>query len=199
MAQLQITIDDGPQPVQQALDPILAELANRHVRGAFFCIGQEVHADPAATRKIRDGGHVLGNHSWDHLEPPTANYSDTQVKDQFQRTHAEVLAATQVTMRHWRAPRLEQIQRLTALLTTGPSHLYDLSHCDSHADSKDSQGANDAPQMLQAIRGAIAANPNRTMFRLLFHVKATTAAALPAVLNGLTSDGHTLVDFAQTT
>jgi peptidoglycan/xylan/chitin deacetylase (PgdA/CDA1 family) len=198
MAQLQITIDDGPQPVAQALDPILAELANRHVHGAFFCLGQEVQADPAASRKIREGGHVIGNHSWDHLEPHTPPYSDGQIKDQFQRTHAAVLAATQITMRHWRAPRGEQIARLSALLTTGPNHLYELSHCDWHADSKDSQGANNSSQMLQAIRGAIAANLNRTMFRLLFHVQGTTAAALPTVLSGLVSDGHTLVDFAQT-
>jgi hypothetical protein len=53
--------------------------------------------------------------------------------------------------------------------------------------------------MLRAIRAAIAAQPNRTMFRLLFHVKESTAAALRAVLDGLEQDHHTLTNFSQTT
>jgi hypothetical protein len=35
------------------------------------------------------------------------------------------------------------------------------------------------------------------MFRLLFHVKAITATALPTVLDGLIADGHTLENFNQ--
>jgi peptidoglycan-N-acetylglucosamine deacetylase len=195
--QLQITIDDGPQPVAAALTPILVELGNRSLRGAFFVLGQEVKAEaPAVTQAILSGGHVLGNHSWDHLMPRTANYTDQQIRDQFQRTHQLVSSTVGVAMRHWRAPRLEAIDRLTGLLS-GPGKLYALSHCDIHADSKDSQGASSASQMLSAIRADIARRPSRQVFRLLFHVKSTTASALGAVLDGLTSDGHTLTNFAQ--
>ena len=200
MARLQITIDDGPQPVASALNALLSELHRRNVKGAFFVIGQEVHADPQATRDIFSAGHTIGNHSWDHLEPSTDGYSDAQILDQFSRTHAEVLGAILPgTMRHWRAPRLQSIPRLTAILTHGASPLYSLSHCDMHADSKDTQGATTAAAMLQAIRDSIAAQPGRTMFRLLFHVLPATAQALPAVLDGLIQDGHTLVDFSQET
>jgi peptidoglycan-N-acetylglucosamine deacetylase len=198
MAQLQITIDDGPQPVATALTAILTELALRNVKAAFFVLGEEVHADPQATRNIIDAAHTVGNHSWDHLNPTTANYSDAQIREQFARTHAEVLTAIiPATVRHWRAPRLEAIARLTGILTQGASPLYTLSHCDMHADSDDSQGATTAATMLQAIRGDIAAQPGRTMFRLLFHVKPATAQALHAVLDGLLLDGHTLVNFSQ--
>lgn len=194
--QLQVTLDDGPDPVQTALTPILDELARRGIVAAFFNLGQEVHADPAATRTIVTKGHILGNHSWDHLMPHTSDYTDAQVLDQFQRTHAEVRTATQVEMRHWRAPRLEAIPRLSGLLV-GSGKLYTLSHCDVHADSKDSQGATTAQAMLTAIRADIAAHPGRQVFRLLFHIKPTTASALPAVLDGLVADGHSLVNFAQ--
>jgi len=195
--QLQITLDDGPDPVASALTPILAELARRRIVAAFFNLGQEVHDDPSATRAIAAPGHVLGNHSWDHLMPRTSDYTDAQIVDQFRRTHAEVLAATRVEMKHWRAPRLEQISRLSGLLV-GSGKLYALSHCDIHADSKDSQGATTAAAMLAAIRADIAAQPSRQVFRLLFHIKPTTAAALSTVLDGLVADGHALVNFAQT-
>jgi peptidoglycan/xylan/chitin deacetylase (PgdA/CDA1 family) len=194
---LQITIDDGPDPVATALNGILAEIKTRGVKAAFFNLGQEVKADPAATKKIKDDGHVLGNHSWDHLMPNTSSYTDDQIKKQFEDTHAEVIAAAAVTMVHWRAPRGEQISRIAGIIT-GRGKLYSLSHCDWHADSKDAQGSTTAAQMLAAIRSDIAAQSARTNFRLLFHVKPTTASALKEVLDGLVADGHTIVDFTQT-
>ncbi len=195
---LQITIDDGPEPVAAALLPILDELTRRGRVAAFFNLGNEVHSNPAAANTIRSRGHVLGNHSWDHLEPHTSNYTDEQILTQFQRTHDEVLTATQVVMRHWRAPRLEAIPRLSGLLV-GRGRLYTLTHCDVNADSKDSQGATTAAAMLTAIRADIASQPSRTNFRLLFHVKTETAQALHTVLDGLVADGHSLVDFTQST
>ena len=105
MADLQITLDDGPQPVGNALTPILDELGKRGLVAAFFNLGLEVNADPSATRSILQKGHILGNHSWDHLEKTTTKFSDAEVIGQFRKTHEEVLRATRVTMKHWRAPR----------------------------------------------------------------------------------------------
>jgi len=129
--------------------------------------------------------------------PHTSKYSDADVLDQFQRTQNEVFKATKVKMNHWRAPRLEQISRLTQLLVNGPKAIFKLSHCDVHADSKDSQGVTDAAGMLKAIREEIKRHPERGVFRLLFHVKPTSATAFPTVLDGLEKDGHTLVNFSQ--
>lgn len=197
MAKLQLTFDDGPEPVAD-LDKILAELKSRSIIGVFFNLGAEIRSSPSAARKIHEQGHALGNHSWDHLEPSTVSYSDALILKQFRDTHNEVITATGHKMKYWRAPRLQQRDRLQGLLTGGENPLYQLSHCDIHADSKDSLGANDAAAMLAAIRSDIAKAPTRTSFRLLFHVKSTTASALKRVLDGLVSDGHVLVDFAQT-
>ena len=199
MAKLQITLDDGPEPVAPALDGILAELKTRGVTGAFFNLGQEVKSSPAATKQILAQGHALGNHSWDHLEPNTSDYDNAQILKQFKDTHAEVLSATQHSMKYWRAPRLQQTSRQQGLLTGGQDSLYQLSHCDIYADSKDSQGANNAAAMLVAIRSDIANAPTRTNFRLLFHVKPETATALKTVFDGLVLDGHVLVNFQQAT
>jgi peptidoglycan-N-acetylglucosamine deacetylase len=198
VARLQVTVDDGPLPVRAALKPILIQLAARGLRAAFFNLGDEVRRDRQSTAAIQYYGHVLGNHSWDHLTPSTANFTDQEIIDQFRRTHREVKIAANTDMQHWRAPRLEQISRLSGLLV-GSGKLYGLSHCDVHADSRDSQGVVDAAGMLTALRRDIRAQPGRLIFRLLFHVKVETANSLPAVLNGLLADGHSLVDFVQTT
>ena len=52
---------------------------------------------------------------------------------------------------------------------------------------------------MKALRERIALAAGRRTFRLLFHVKPTTAQALPGVLDGLLADKHVLVNFAQTT
>jgi peptidoglycan-N-acetylglucosamine deacetylase len=196
MAELQVTIDDGPEP-ESALNPMLDELEARSLVAAFFNLGDGVKANAGATQSILRQGHVLGNHSWNHLEPHTSKFSDADVLNQFQLTQEEVFKATKLNMIHWRAPRLEQIRRLTQLLVTGPKAIFKLSHCDVHADSKDSEGITDAAGMLKAIREEIKRHPARGVFRLLFHVKPTTATAFPTVLEGLEKDGHTLVDFSQ--
>ncbi|HEY5706729.1 MAG TPA: polysaccharide deacetylase family protein [Terrimicrobiaceae bacterium] len=198
MANLQITIDDGPEPVPTALNPMLAELEALSIVAAFFNLGEEVKANPVAAQTILRKGHVLGNHSWDHLMPHTRKYSDKDVLEQFKRTQEEVLNVTKVSMLHWRAPRLEQIERLTKLLVTGPKAIFALSHCDVHVDSKDSQGVTTAAGMLTAIRTEIKRQSTRSNFRLLFHVKPTTATAFHEVLDELVKkDGHTLVNFSQ--
>jgi peptidoglycan/xylan/chitin deacetylase (PgdA/CDA1 family) len=58
MANLQITIDDGPDPVT-ALNAMLDELAKRKVVAAFFNLGEEVKANPGATQTILRKGHIL--------------------------------------------------------------------------------------------------------------------------------------------
>lgn len=197
MAQLQITIDDGPEPVGTALEPLLHQLDGFGVSAAFFVLGQEVQREPAAIIEIVARGHVLGNHSWDHLSPRTSRYVDAEVVEQFRRTHDEVRRATGLGMRHWRAPRFEAIARIESLLLEGASPLYWLSHCDIHADSKDSLGAGSAEKMLRAIREDLARHPPRTSARLLFHVRQETAAVIREVLEALVEEGHELVDFGQ--
>lgn len=197
MADLQITIDDGPEPVSTALDPLLTELDALGAVAAFFVLGQEVARNPEAAVRICGRGHVLGNHSWDHLSPRTSRYTDQEIVEQFWRTHDEVRRATGVSMRHWRAPRLEAISRLEGLLYRGPEPLYALSHCDIHADSEDGLGTTTASAMIEAIRGDFAWQPRRNVFRLLFHVKTATARVIREVVEGLVAEGHVLVDFSQ--
>jgi peptidoglycan-N-acetylglucosamine deacetylase len=76
--ELQLTFDDGPLTEHEALDPILAEIPKRKVVVAFFVLDREVEQKPAAAKKISDAKNVLGNHSWNHLEKKTSDYTDQQ-------------------------------------------------------------------------------------------------------------------------
>ena len=103
MADLQITIDDGPEPVDKGLNPILAELEKRKVVAAFFCIGQEMKTSPDAVKTILKKNHVIGNHSFDHLEPKTSGFMNDQILESFKKAHQQLITIAGVEMKHWRA------------------------------------------------------------------------------------------------
>ncbi len=63
--ELALTFDDGPNPVWT---PRLLELlAGRNVRATFFLVGMHAQAEPALVRQIVEAGHLIGVHSWSHL------------------------------------------------------------------------------------------------------------------------------------
>lgn len=63
--QVALTFDDGPLP--GTTDPILDTLGEAGVRAAFFVIGQHVRRHPALVRRIHEEGHLVCNHSDEHL------------------------------------------------------------------------------------------------------------------------------------
>ena len=61
-----LTFDDGPDP---AWTPqILDILANKHVPATFFDIGMNAQAQPALVNREIADGHVVGDHTYSHLD-----------------------------------------------------------------------------------------------------------------------------------
>jgi chitin deacetylase len=60
-----LTFDDGPWP--GATDRILNILGEFDVKAAFFVIGRYVERHPDLVRRMNDEGHLVGNHTYDHL------------------------------------------------------------------------------------------------------------------------------------
>ena len=59
-----LTFDDGPDP---ACTPRVLDILEREgVRGTFFLIGRRAAHAPTVARRIAEGGHDLGNHTWSH-------------------------------------------------------------------------------------------------------------------------------------
>jgi len=59
-----LTFDDGPHP---EYTPRLLDLLERYqARATFFMVGEAAQRHPELVRQVAQGGHAIGNHSWDH-------------------------------------------------------------------------------------------------------------------------------------
>ena len=61
-----LTFDDGPHPVITPF--VLDQLKKYNAQATFFCVGKNVLDYPDVFKKILDGGHAIGNHTYDHLD-----------------------------------------------------------------------------------------------------------------------------------
>jgi len=62
---LYLSFDDGPHP--QATPFVLEQLAIFNAKASFFCIGKNVQLYPEIYDAIIAAGHVIGNHTQNHI------------------------------------------------------------------------------------------------------------------------------------
>ncbi len=98
-----LTFDDGP--TLQFTAQVLAVLARFEVRATFFAIGTLVERHPDLARQVRDAGHELANHSYDHRS--AARSSAIQVRESLLRGADALEAVTGRRPRWYRPPRGE--------------------------------------------------------------------------------------------
>ena len=70
-----LSFDDGPHP--EATPFVLDQLKKYHAKASFFCIGKNVLSYANIYEQILQEGHVVGNHTYDHLngwKTDTASY-----------------------------------------------------------------------------------------------------------------------------
>lgn len=60
-----LTFDDGPVPV--VTEFVLNQLARFKAQATFFCVGENVSRYPEIARRVVNQGHILGNHTHNHL------------------------------------------------------------------------------------------------------------------------------------
>lgn len=60
-----LTFDDGPIP--EVTPWVLDTLAEYNAKATFFCIGSNVAQHPELFARLRQEGHTVGNHTFDHL------------------------------------------------------------------------------------------------------------------------------------
>jgi peptidoglycan/xylan/chitin deacetylase (PgdA/CDA1 family) len=71
-----LTFDDGPHPVYT--EKLLDALKERGVKATFFVTGEHAELHPDVIKRIHDEGHLIGNHTYSHIQLTSAN------KEQFQ-------------------------------------------------------------------------------------------------------------------
>lgn len=173
-----LTFDDGPWP--EHTQDVLDILARYNVKATFFVVGQEVKRRPQLLKKIRDAGHSIGNHSWDHPSRPRDPVG------QVQRTDAVIKATVGFTPTIFRPPYgiLKNGMARQAMKGHKPVLIWS-ADC---ADWK-RPGASHIAMMIenQASPGGIA----------LMHDgggnRSQTVAALPGIIENLQSRGFELV------
>jgi len=69
-----LTFDDGPVP--GITDRILDILNGYKIRATFFCVGENIEKHPDLFRRIHEEGHMIGNHTYHHLNGWRHSVSD---------------------------------------------------------------------------------------------------------------------------
>ncbi len=81
-----LTFDDAPDSL---FAPIMLDIFSRYnIKVTFFCLGNCVHQNPDMLKRIATEGHIIGNHTYDHVD--ISKLSPEQVRDQVQRTADEI-------------------------------------------------------------------------------------------------------------
>lgn len=63
--ELYLTFDDGP--VSGPTEFVLDQLFKASIKATFFCIGDNIRKNPGVFKQITEGGHTIGNHTFNHL------------------------------------------------------------------------------------------------------------------------------------
>ena len=80
---LYLTFDDGPVPGTTAW--VLEQLKTYNAKATFFCIGENVERHPEIFRQVIAEGHVVGNHTYNHLDgwrTPIVDYLENTARAQ---------------------------------------------------------------------------------------------------------------------
>jgi peptidoglycan/xylan/chitin deacetylase (PgdA/CDA1 family) len=62
---LYLTFDDGPIPIVTPF--VLNILKQYNAKATFFCIGDNVRKYPDIFEQVKNAGHAIGNHTYNHL------------------------------------------------------------------------------------------------------------------------------------
>ncbi|MCX8007338.1 MAG: polysaccharide deacetylase family protein [Coriobacteriia bacterium] len=95
-----LTFDDGPWPRQT--EAIARILESEGVPATFFVIGKQVKAHPDIVRGLVQAGHVVGNHTYQHVDLSTSD--GRRLASEIAETNRAIRAATGVTPRWIRPP-----------------------------------------------------------------------------------------------
>jgi peptidoglycan-N-acetylglucosamine deacetylase len=61
-----LTFDDGPIPIVTPF--VLNILQQYNAKATFFCIGDNVVKHPEVYEQVKNAGHTIGNHTYNHLK-----------------------------------------------------------------------------------------------------------------------------------
>ncbi|AGZ41821.1 endo-1,4-beta-xylanase [Actinoplanes friuliensis] len=169
-----LTFDDGPNPSNTTA--LLNALRSAGVRATLFNTGQNAAANPGLVAAEAAAGMWIANHSYTH--PHMLTLSAEQMSSELSRTQSAIQNAGGGTPKLFRPPYGET----NATLQSAASAL-GLRTLTWDVDSQDWNGASTA----QIVQAASTLTNGQTI--LMHDQYATTVAAIPQIVSGLTSRG----------
>ncbi|MEF9940956.1 MAG: polysaccharide deacetylase family protein [Lachnospiraceae bacterium] len=95
-----ITFDDGPSAT--CTPRLLDELKTRQIKATFFLIGENVKKNPEITKRICEEGHLIGNHTYHHIE--ITHVTDAEAKKELESTNNLIFEITGKEVEYMRPP-----------------------------------------------------------------------------------------------
>jgi peptidoglycan/xylan/chitin deacetylase (PgdA/CDA1 family) len=180
--QVWLTFDDGGSAHQ--IHRILAELRAAGVQAIFFPIGSWARAHPDLVRQIGRAGHLIGDHTFSHIDLATAD---------------DATAAWQITHGQVHGPGATRLLRPPFGAGAYTERLHDLaaraglSLCTWTVDTRDWTGASAAHIVRSVAHGDAVTPPVRSGGVVIMHMNGEhTGAALPGVIRAIRARHLTL-------
>ncbi|MFD1426674.1 peptidoglycan/xylan/chitin deacetylase (PgdA/CDA1 family) [Kroppenstedtia sanguinis] len=181
-----LTFDDGPDRIYTP--QILDILKREKVAATFFVVGKEVNRNGDMAQRIVSEGHVIANHTWNHLQLP--RQSDKLVDAELIRTVQAVKKATGKEMSLMRPPYGAVKGKEKRIAQTG----HRIINWD--VDTNDWRPGRSSQQILATVKEQVV--PGSIV---LMHSgggnRSATVQALPQIIRDLKQQGYEFVTVDQ--
>ena len=164
-------------------EKILDVLKDKDAKGVFFATLSYCKSNPHIVKRIIDEGHVLGNHSVNHLSMPTLSLD--RMEYEIMEMHNYIYSSYGYTMTLFRPPMGEfSVQSLALTQSLG----YKTVHWSFAYYDYDTANQPEHSAALTKVTGAA----HGGAIYLLHAVSATNTAILPEVIDSFRASGYTV-------
>lgn len=175
-----LTFDDGPSPETTRL--ILDTLKKYNAKATFFMLGSRVSFYPEIVKEMKEAGHELGNHTWNH--PDLTKATPEKIALEINNTSNAIEEASGSKPTVFRPP-YGAVNNSVRAQTTMPIVLWDVDTLDWKY--------RDADHLLNHVKKHV-----KNGSTILMHdIHMSTAQGLDAVLAFLQEEGYTFVTVSE--
>lgn len=175
-----LTFDDGPNP--ETTRKVLDTLKKYNAKATFFMLGSRVSFYPELVKEMKDAGHELGNHTWNH--PDLTKASTKKIATEINNTSDAIAQASGSKPTVFRPP-YGAVNKTVRSQTNLPVILWDVDTLDWKYRS--------APRLLESVKQHV-----RDGSIILMHdIHPSTADGLDAVLAYLQGEGYSFVTVSE--
>lgn len=178
-----LTFDDGPHP--NVTPEVLQTLKEHDIKATFFMLGSQVEKYPETAAQVAREGHEIGNHTYHH--PNLRKQTYAEMMEEVRKTNEKIELATGVTPELFRPPYgIYTNEVLDYAGTSGYSMVL------WSVDSLDWKHRN-----AEAIHRIVTQQIVNESIVLLHDIHATTAEALPALIQSLQKEGYSFLTVSE--